>query len=99
MFIPLISKNTQERAAQRPVFLREWHAAEKEDEIVLNAKFIFPLIIDEETTTLKVDQLQVPSRFKDKHFGRAIDGHLSDEMRNILITEIRDKHRERTPIA
>jgi len=89
LFIPLISTNTQKRANERPVFMREWFAAAKEDDVVLSGvKFILPTLIDEEISKSPTKQLSIPVNFRKKHFQHAIGGHLSEEMRKTLAGEI-----------
>ena len=91
LFIPLISKNTQQR--HKGVFHREWKWAEDREHDFLGKKFIVPLLIDEEVANLSSDDLLVNERFKELHFLKAIDGILSDDVAEAFTNIIRDIRR------
>jgi len=91
LFIPLISKHTQQR--NEGVFRQEWELAEKRDSRILGKKFIVPLFIDEEAASVSSQDLLVNERFKSKHINKAFDGILSDSLIEAFTNDIREIRR------
>jgi hypothetical protein len=94
LFIPLISKNTENR--NEGFFHREWRRACIRDEIIIGKPFIMPIVIDEEPAGADKFVL-IPDCFRTYHFGHAPGGVPSPKLLVDLIEAIRSIRREGAP--
>lgn len=91
LFIPLISSNTEQR--DEGVFRKEWGWACDRDQGIQGRRYILPLIIDETTANSSVDDLLVHECIRAKQFKMAIGGELNEELRKLLVDEVRNMRR------
>lgn len=93
LFLPIISRGVFYR--DEGYLFREWDTAiERSKCINPNRKFIVPIIVDKDYTG-NVDQYELPREFANKHVGLAPGGHMTDELRGLVQTEIREQRRRR----